>query len=81
MGATGVAIAGNAPVILSDFFGIFTDPLESLSIDLTLVHFLGYLYFVMTTMIHFYFAIIPQNRERLRGMVTGIEHIPLSETK
>ena len=81
MGATGVALAGNAPAILTDFFGIFTAPLESLSIDIKFVHFLGYLYFVMTTMIHFYFAIIPQNRERLRGMVTGTEHIPLSKSK
>jgi len=30
----------------------------------------------MTTTIHFYFAIIPQNRSRLGGMIKGRENIP-----
>jgi hypothetical protein len=36
-----------------------------------------FIYFLSTTLVHFYFALIPQNRQRLRGMVTGKENIPI----
>lgn len=38
-------------------------------------HFLLFLYFLLTTTFHVYFALIPQNFGRLRAMVTGQETI------
>ncbi|PWI47402.1 hypothetical protein CEE45_11925 [Candidatus Heimdallarchaeota archaeon B3_Heim] len=84
MGVTGVVLSeqinpGYVPSIIVDIFNLILLPLDWFAIDIRLVHFFVFLYFLMTTMVHFYFAIIPQNRERLRGMVTGKEKIPLKE--
>ncbi len=84
MGVTGIVLSKTThpdklPVIVVDIFSAIASPLDALFIDIRFVHFLVFLYFIMTTMIHFYFAIIPQNRERLRGMVTGKERIPLEK--
>ncbi len=86
MGVTGILMAealapGSTsylvPGIVVGLFELLVTPLRILNIDLRLVHFLGYLYFILTTIVHFYFAIIPQNRNRLKGMVTGVEEINL----
>ncbi|MHA2156279.1 MAG: cytochrome b/b6 domain-containing protein [Candidatus Hodarchaeales archaeon] len=84
MGITGIVLSktthpGQIPAFLVDLFSAIVSPLDLLGIDIRFVHFLVFLYFIMTTMIHFYFAIIPQNRERLRGMITGNEKIPLEK--
>jgi cytochrome b subunit of formate dehydrogenase len=81
MGVTGIVLseqtsAGQIPSFIVDLCNLILLPLEWFAIDIRLVHFLIFLYFLATTMVHFYFAIIPQNRERLRGMVTGRENIP-----
>ncbi|MHA1947005.1 MAG: hypothetical protein ACW97W_12945 [Candidatus Hodarchaeales archaeon] len=57
--------------------GLLAAPIIILEINLRLVHFLMFIYFLSTTLVHFYFALIPQNRQRLRGMVTGKENIPI----
>ena len=80
MGITGLVLSdqanpGRMPSFIIDLFNLILLPLEWFAIDIRLVHFLIFLYFLTTTMVHFYFAIIPQNRERLRGMVTGTEKI------
>ena len=80
MGITGLVLSdqanpGRMPSFIIDLFNLILLPLEWFAIDIRLVHFLIFLYFLTTTMVHFYFAIVPQNRERLRGMVTGTEKI------
>lgn len=85
MGVTGVVLseqsnAGHVPSIIVDIFNLILLPLGWFAIDIRLVHFLIFLYFLTTTMVHFYFAIIPQNRERLRGMITGKEKIHLKKS-
>ena len=85
MGITGIALAEILVPGSTGFLGIIVElillPLTALNLDLRFIHFLVYLYFIMTTMIHFYFAIIPANRNRLRGMVTGKEKIPLDSNE
>ncbi|MHA2112291.1 MAG: cytochrome b/b6 domain-containing protein [Candidatus Hodarchaeales archaeon] len=80
MGVTGIAIAEEASSGSTGFLGILgllAAPIIILEINLRLVHFLMFIYFLSTTLVHFYFALIPQNRQRLRGMVTGKENIPI----
>lgn len=81
MGATGIVLyeqlIPGSTLILGVIAGLIVFPLTSLSIDFRFVHFVIFIYFITTTVIHFYFAIIPQNRQRLRGMVTGTEKIPI----
>jgi len=54
----------------------FMTPLINWGIPIRFFHFLVFAYFLMSTMIHFYFTMLPQNRERLRGMATGTQKIP-----
>ena len=84
MGVTGIVLAENlapgvagffVPGFVIEFFKLLISPLVFFSIDLRLIHFLVYLYFILTTLIHFYLAIIPANRNRLRGMVAGKENL------
>ncbi|MHA2053642.1 MAG: cytochrome b/b6 domain-containing protein, partial [Candidatus Hodarchaeales archaeon] len=82
MGVTGIALAeeltpGSAGIFA--FIGLFAAPLIVLDLNIRFIHFLMFIYFLSTTIVHAYFAIIPQNRERLRGMVTGKERIPMNE--
>lgn len=85
MGVTGIVLAESispgysaylVPGILVDFFTLIASPLVYFYIDMRFIHFLIWIYFSMTTVIHFYFAIIPQNRSRLVGMIKGRENIP-----
>ncbi len=82
MGITGIALAEElspgSTMILS-VITIFLVPFQIFYIDIRFIHFLIYIYFIASTMIHFYFAIIPANRNRLRGMMTGKEHIEIKE--
>ena len=78
MGVTGIALAEEVSPGSTMFLSIllvFLIPFEIFYLDIRFIHFLVYLYFLGTTMVHFYFAIIPANRNRLRGMVTGKERI------
>jgi cytochrome b subunit of formate dehydrogenase len=82
MGVTGIALAEElspgSTMILS-VLTIFLLPFQIFYLDVRFIHFLIYIYFVGSTMVHFYFAIIPANRNRLRGMITGKEHIEIKE--
>ncbi|MFX0012979.1 MAG: cytochrome b/b6 domain-containing protein [Promethearchaeota archaeon] len=81
MGVTGIVLAeelvpGSTGIL--SIIGSLAFPFQMFKIDLRFIHFGIYLYFLFTTLIHFYFALIPQNRHRLRGMVTGKEKIPIN---
>jgi cytochrome b subunit of formate dehydrogenase len=83
-GATGIALAeelspGSTGILA--LLGLVVAPLYLINLNVRFVHFLMYIYFLSTSLIHFYFAVIPQNRQRLRGMVTGEEKIPLGSGK
>jgi cytochrome b subunit of formate dehydrogenase len=80
MGVTGIALAeqalpGSTGMLV--VLALLLVPLEFLNLNVRFIHFLLFAYFILTTIIHFYFALIPQNRQRLRGMVTGKENIPI----
>lgn len=82
MGITGIALAEEITTGSTMFLSvllIFLIPFEIFYLDVRFIHFLVYVYFLGSTMVHFYFAIIPANRNRLRGMVSGKEHIPIDD--
>jgi len=90
MGVTGIVLAENVspgtagffvPGFVIALFSLLVSPLQLLSINLRLIHFLGYLYFILTTLLHFYLAIIPSNRNRLRGIVKGQENLRVASNK
>ncbi len=83
IGSTGIVMSETLfpdylPGIFTAFFSLIVFPLELLAIDLRFIHQSMYFYFILTTIVHFFLAIIPQNRNRLIGMVTGSEKIPIS---
>jgi len=80
MGVTGIALAeqlapGSTGILA--VLALLVSPLQALNLNIRFLHFLMFVYFLVSTMVHFYFAIIPQNRQRLRGMLTGKEEIPI----
>ncbi|MHA2074674.1 MAG: cytochrome b/b6 domain-containing protein [Candidatus Hodarchaeales archaeon] len=80
MGVTGIALAEEISKGSTLIFGVLTlllIPFKIFYLDVRFIHFLIYVYFLGSTMVHFYFALIPANRNRLRGMITGKEHIPI----
>jgi cytochrome b subunit of formate dehydrogenase len=80
MGVTGIALAEEIAPGSTGFvaiLGLLAAPIYLFDLNLRLIHFLMFIYFLSTTMVHFYFALIPQNRQRLKGMVTGKENIPI----
>jgi cytochrome b subunit of formate dehydrogenase len=84
MGITGLKLAeelspGSLGVILGNSVDVLALPLTVFGLDFRFIHFLLYVYFFTTTLIHFYFALIPSNRNRLKGMVTGSEKIILTK--
>jgi len=90
MGVTGIVLAENVapgsagffvPGFVIAIFSLLVLPLQFFSINLRLVHFLGYLYFILTTLLHFYLAIIPSNLNRLRGIVTGREKLRVARVE
>jgi len=90
MGVTGIVLAENVapgaagffiPGFVIAVFSLIVIPFELLSINLRLIHFLGYLYFILTTLLHFYLAIIPSNQNRLRGIVTGKEKLRVARAE
>ncbi|MFW9854479.1 MAG: cytochrome b/b6 domain-containing protein [Candidatus Thorarchaeota archaeon] len=83
MAITGLKMAdelvpGSLGIILENSINLLALPLTVLGLDFRFIHFLLYVYFLTTTLIHLYFAVIPSNRNRLRGMVTGSERILLT---
>ena len=79
MGATGIALAeelepGSTGLI--GLLGLVVAPMYLFDLNIRLMHFLMFIYFLSSTIVHFYFALIPQNRQRLKGMVLGEEKIP-----
>ncbi|MFW9903530.1 MAG: cytochrome b/b6 domain-containing protein [Candidatus Thorarchaeota archaeon] len=81
MGVTGIALAeelvpGSTGML--GILGLLVFPFQMFRLDIRFIHFGIYLYFIFTTFIHFYFAVIPQNRHRLKGMVTGKEKIKVT---
>ena len=81
MGVTGILLAeelvpGSTGVL--SILGLFAIPFQVFNIDIRFIHFGIYLYFLFSTLVHFYFAVIPQNRHRLKGMVTGKEKIRIA---
>ncbi|MFX0149186.1 MAG: cytochrome b/b6 domain-containing protein [Candidatus Hodarchaeota archaeon] len=80
MGVTGIALAeqlapGSTGILA--VLALLVAPVQALNLNIRFLHFLMFVYFLVSTMVHFYFAIIPENRQRLRGMVTGKEKIPI----
>lgn len=84
MAYTGIALAemqeaGSTGVMqfLTFFNGIFNliPFVEVTMANLRFVHFLLFVFFTFTTLNHIYFAFIPNNYSRLRGMVMGTEEI------
>ncbi len=83
IGSTGIVMSeslfpGYLPSLFTALFTLIVAPLELLTIDLQIVHRLVYLYFLLTTFVHFLLAILPRNRNRLVGMITGKEKISIS---
>ncbi|UCG03827.1 MAG: cytochrome b/b6 domain-containing protein [Candidatus Heimdallarchaeota archaeon] len=81
MGVTGIALAeelvpGSTGIL--SILGLLVFPFQIFELDIRFIHFGIYVYFLFTTLVHFYFAVIPQNRHRLKGMVTGKEKIRVS---
>ncbi|MFW9780592.1 MAG: cytochrome b/b6 domain-containing protein [Candidatus Heimdallarchaeota archaeon] len=84
MAITGLKMAdelvpGSLGIILGNSIDLLALPLTLLGLDFRFIHFLVYVYFFATTLIHLYFAVIPSNRNRLRGMVTGSERVILDK--
>lgn len=84
IGVTGMVLVNSVfpdssyvPDFVLVLFNLIVAPLEILRIEIRLVHFLCYIYFILTTVIHFFLAIIPQNRNLLKGMVLGKEEIKI----
>lgn len=82
MGITGIALAetinpGSAGFMA--FFGsltfVFTWLIPATLTNLKFIHFMIFIYFLLTTTFHVYFALIPQNFSRLKAMITGQEII------
>ena len=67
------------PEFVMAIFKMIVAPLEIVGIEIRLVHFVCYIYFILTTIVHFFLAIIPQNRNLLIGMVLGKEEIKISQ--
>ena len=66
------------PDFVLDFLKVILSPLDILGIEIRFVHFLCYIYFILTTIVHFFLAVIPQNRNLLKGMILGKEEIQIS---
>lgn len=77
---SGFALYGK---VIPDSWGMLVDvgnsvmnPIIDLGLELRFFHFAVFAYFTLSTMIHFYFTMLPQNRQRLKGMATGYQRIP-----
>lgn len=82
MGITGIALAetlqpGSAGVMgfVAGGVIIFTWLFPATLANLKFIHFMIFIYFLLTTTFHVYFALIPQNFSRLKAMITGSEII------
>jgi cytochrome b subunit of formate dehydrogenase len=86
IGITGMVLVNSVfpdssyvPDFVLAFLKLIVTPLGILGIEIQLVHFLCYLYFILTTIIHFFLAVIPQNRNLLIGMLLGKEEIQIGQ--
>ncbi len=82
MGITGIALAETLQPGSTGFMAFFAGLtilfswlIPVTSTNLRFIHFLIFIYFLLTTVFHVYFALIPQNFSRLRAMITGKELI------
>jgi len=82
MGVTGIALAELIQPGSTGIMGfvagatiLFSWLIPVTLVDLRFMHFLLFMYFLLTTLFHIYFALIPQNFSRLRAMITGNETI------
>ena len=82
MGITGIALAEAIQPGSTGFMGFFAGLtilfswlIPATATNLRFIHFLIFLYFLLTTVFHVYFALIPQNFSRLKAMITGKEII------
>jgi cytochrome b subunit of formate dehydrogenase len=82
MGITGIALAelqqpGSTGMIgfVAGTTILFSWLIPATIANLRFLHFILFMFFLLTTLFHIYFALIPQNFSRLRAMVTGKELI------
>ena len=75
MAVTGIALAELFMGFLAGFTLLVSWLIPMTMVNIRFFHFLLFLYFLLTTIFHVYFALIPQNFGRLRAMVTGQELI------
>lgn len=82
MAVTGIALAELLQPGSTGFMGFlagatifFSWLIPATQVNIRFLHFLLFLYFLLTTVFHIYFALIPQNFSRLRAMITGQEII------
>ena len=82
MGITGIALAEAMQPGSTGFMGFFAGLtvlfswlIPATATNLRFIHFMIFMYFLLTTVFHVYFALIPQNFGRLRAMITGKEMI------
>ena len=82
MGITGIALAEAMQPGSTGFMGFFAGLtilfswiIPATAANLRFIHFMIFVYFLLTTVFHVYFALIPQNFSRLRAMITGKEVI------
>ncbi len=61
--------------LLADVSYEMMQPIIELGINLRLIHFIVFMYFIISTSLHFYFTILKDNRSRFAGMVIGTEKI------
>ncbi|MFX1513088.1 MAG: cytochrome b/b6 domain-containing protein, partial [Promethearchaeota archaeon] len=88
MGSTGLELAGKDAGILS-FLTSINEPIY-FGMDFVFgmtggtairtAHFLMFVYFTCTTLLHAYMAVLPQNFSNVRGMLLGIEKIKYQES-
>lgn len=84
IGTTGMVLVSSVfpdssyvPDFVLALFKLILVPFETLGIENRLIHFLCYIYFILTTIVHFFLAVIPQNRNLLKGMLLGKEEIKI----
>lgn len=77
---TGFVLANNIGLVEdSSLFVIISKailtPVINMDLNIRFIHFLAFTYFLMTTILHGYFSLLKDNRERFKAMVSGFEVI------
>jgi cytochrome b subunit of formate dehydrogenase len=67
--------------LLAVVSAVLVDPLVDITnTNARFIHFVVFVYFLASTMIHTYFTLLKDNRGRFEGMVRGEEKIPIHES-